>query len=194
MEKLKLIRPTKEYEKQAFEYIQEFKDYNSHINGAGGLAKYIGNYDEWLQKLENDRNIEPSEAWVPGETFMLIRESDNKLIGIINIRLVLNKELTEYAGNIGYGIRPTERRKGYASYQLYLALKFCQEKGLDKVLIACKKDNLGSAKTIQNCYGTLENEFVKDGELLQRYWIDVNEAVEKLGLKYESEEIHKIKK
>ncbi len=188
MEKLKFIRPNKEYEKQAFEYIQEFKNYNSHINGAGGLAKYIGNYDEWLQKLENDRNVVPSENQVPRETFMLIRESDNKLIGIINIRLALNKELKEYAGNIGYGIRPTERKKGYASYQLYLALKFCQEKGIDKILVTCKKENVGSSKTIQSCYGILDNELVKNGELLQRYWIDVNNAVKKLSLKYESEE------
>lgn len=186
VEKLKFIRPTKEYEKQAFEYIQEFKDYNSSIHGAGSLVKYIGNYDEWLQKLENDRNTEPSETRVPRETFMLIRENDNKLLGMINIRLALNKELLEYAGNIGYGIRPTERRKGYASYQLYLALKFCKEKGLNKVLITCKKDNIESAKTIQKCYGTLENEFVKGDELLQRYWIDVNYAINKLTTKYES--------
>lgn len=181
MEKLKFIRPTKEYEEQAFEYIKEFQDYGSTINGVGGLKRYIGDYDGWLKKLEEDRTRIPSKEKVPAETFMLIRENDNKLLGIVNIRLCLNDILLEHGGHIGYGIRPTERRKGYATYQLYKALEFCDEKGLDKVLVTCDKSNIGSAKTIQNAYGVLENEIIDptDGEVIQRYWIDVKKALEK---------------
>ena len=187
MEKLKYIRPTKEYEKQAYDYIKEFKDYNSEINGTGGLYHYIGQYDKWLEKLEKERTIIPNEEQVPRETFFLIRESDNKLLGMSNIRLALNDSLLNHSGNIGYGIRPTERRKGYNEYQLYCALKFCQEKGMEKVLLSCYRDNIGSAKTIQNSGGVLENEVLDPltGKLLQRYWINVNDAVKKAEEKYQ---------
>lgn len=195
MEKLKFIRPTKEYEQQAYEYIREFNDYNSPINGTGGLDHYLGHYDEWLERLENDRIRKPTKEKVPAETFFLVRESDNKLLGIINIRLILNDALLDHGGHIGYGIRPTERRKGYNSYQLYCALKFCKEKGIKKVLITCDKDNIGSAKTIQNSCGVLENEIIDptDGKLLQRYWINVDEVLGKGKSKYDSiiQEYHK---
>ena len=185
MERLKLIKPTEEYEQQAYEYIQEFIDNNSKIHGTGGLDKYIGCYVEWLNKLEVCRNIKQSERllltneMVPAETFMLIRENDNKLIGMIDIRLCLNKYLLNYGGHIGYSIRPTERRKGYNTYQLYLALKFCKEIGLDKVLITCNKKNLASVKSIQKYEGILENEVYDedDNKIVQRYWIDVNNRI-----------------
>ena len=188
MEKLKFIRPTKEYEKQAYDYIKEFNDYNSPINGVGGLNRYIGDYDGWLEKIEIDRTIVPTEKKVPAETFFLVRESDNKLLGIINIRLTLNKALLQRDGNIGYGIRPTERRKGYNSYQLYCALCFCQEIGMEKVLITCYKDNIASAKSIQGSCSILENEVIdqENGKVIQRYWVDVAEALEKGQNKYQS--------
>lgn len=187
MENLKFIRPTKEYEQQAYEYIQEFHDYHSPINGVGGLYRYIGDYDGWLKKLEEDRTRTTIGEKVPAETFFLVRESDDRLLGIINIRLALNDALLEHGGHIGYGVRPTERRKGYNSYQLYCALKFCQEKGIERALVTCDKDNIGSAKTIQNSCGVLENEVIDptDGKLIQRYWINVEEALEKGKEKYE---------
>ncbi len=195
MEKLKFIIPTKEYEQQAYEYIQEFNDYNSPINGVGGLNRYIGDYDGWLDKIKKDRTIAPTDKKVPGETFFLVREADNKLLGIINIRFTLNKALLEHGGHIGYGIRPTERRKGYNSYQLYCALKFCQKKGITKVLLTCNKDNIASAKTIQNSCGVLENEIIDptDGKLTQRYWINVEEALAKGKEKYEDNNSHILK-
>lgn len=188
MEGLRLVRPSMEYQEQAIEYINEFTKYGSKIHGSGGLERYVGDYDEWLRKLEQDRNMIPGSAngRVPSETFMLIREGDNRLIGIINIRLMLNESLLNHGGHIGYGIRPTERRQGYAMYQLYLAMKFCLEKGIDRVLITCDKNNIGSAKTIINSGGILENEIVlEDGTLLQRYWIELEDNVKKLSKKYE---------
>ena len=116
---------------------------------------------------------------------MVVREEDKKIIGMVSIRLNLNNDLLFHAGNIGYSIRPTERRKGYASYALYLALEYCKSKDLDKVLVTCYKENIASSKTIKSCYGILENE-IKDtlGKILQRYWIDVNYALDKLKEKY----------
>ena len=94
------------------------------------------------------RDIKEIDKLVPAETFFLIRENDNKIVGMIDIRLALNDFLKKYGGNIGYSIRPTERRKGYDKINLYLALKFCKEKGLSEVLLDCDYDNLGSASSI----------------------------------------------
>lgn len=181
MEKFKLIRPTLEYKKQAIEYIQEQNQYNSPINGVGGLDRYLDNYEGWLQKLEEDRKNKVTEDRVPAETLFLVRENDDKLIGTINMRLAMNEKVRKHYGHIGYSIRPTERRKGYNKINLYLALLVCQEYGLKRVMLTCDKENLGSAKTIQYFNPELEKEFY-DEEIFhcvkQHYWIDVDFAIE----------------
>lgn len=175
MTDFKLIFPSKEYEKKAFEYIREFIDYNSEINGTGGLDRY-DNYDEWLIKVEEDLDI-PNipEGRVPANTYFFVRKADNQIIGMINIRHKLNDFLLNEGGHIGYSIRPTERTKGHATLMLSLALQKCRELKLDKVLITCDKNNVASAKVIQNNNGVLENELYSEtfAEVIQRYWINL---------------------
>lgn len=182
MEKLKHVIPTKEYESQAIDYIKEFYEYNSEINGSGGLDRYVDNYDGWLEKLENDRKCIPNEERVPAETYFLVRESDNRIVGMINIRLTLNDRLKKFGGHIGYSIRPTERQKGYNKVNLYLALLCCQEHGIDQVFMDCDKENLGSAKTMQALGGKMIKEYYDDVNshcIVQNYIIDVNDSIEK---------------
>lgn len=187
MEKFKHVKPTQEYEAQAIEYIKEFYEYQSEINGVGGLNRFLDDYDAWLSKLEEDRTRIADEEKVPAETFFLIRENDNKIVGMINIRLALNESLKKYGGHIGYSIRPTERKKGYNKINLYLGLLCCQAHGINEVLMDCDKDNLASAKTMQALGGKLIKEFF-DYEnancLVQDYIIDVNKSVEENKLKY----------
>ena len=102
MEKLKHIRPSKEYEKQAIEFIQEFYEYNSELHGVGGLNRFLDDYDGWLVKLEEDRERIPNEEKVPAETFFLARENDKKIVGMINIRLALNDFLKNTSGRVIY--------------------------------------------------------------------------------------------
>ncbi len=181
MEKFKLVSPALKHKEQAIEYIKEHHKYNSTINGVGGLNGYLDDYHGWLQKLEDDRNRIADEESVPSETFFLIRENDEKIIGMINIRLELNEELRKSAGNIGFSIRPTERQKGYNKINLYLGLLECQKHNLDRVMLDCDKDNLGSAKTMQALCGELEREYydhIKYHCIVQVYWIDVNNSIE----------------
>jgi len=76
-----------------------------------------------------------------------------------------------YGGHIGYGIRPSERKKGYATKMLELALALCRQKGMEKVLLTCDKGNIGSAKTMSKNGAVLENEVEENGKTVQRYWI-----------------------
>lgn len=159
MEHLALIEPSLEHEKQALEYIREFQENNSQINGVGGLDRYLDNYQAWLEKLSQDRHQIPNKERVPAETYFLIRIEDNHIVGMINIRLVLNERLKECGGHIGYGIRPSERRKGYNKINLYLALLRCQELNINEVYLDCDIDNHGSYRTMEALGGIRLGEY-----------------------------------
>lgn len=79
----------------------------------------------------------------------------------------------QYGGHIGDGVRPSERRKRIATRMISLALDECKRLGINRVLMVCNKDNIGSAKSIIYNGGVLENEVVSDGSVIQRYWIDL---------------------
>ena len=170
-----LVIPTLEHKKDAMEYRQEWIDCEpgESIHGSGGLHRHE-NYEEWLKGIEKMRNNQLPE-WVPGTTYFAVyNNNNNKIVGTIQIRYILNETLFKTGGHIGYGVRPSERRKGFATKMLALALDECKKLNIDRVLITCDKDNLGSARTIQKHGGVLENEIVDDdGEILQRYWIDI---------------------
>ena len=91
----------------------------------------------------------------------------------MDIRHSLNEALLLDGGHIGDGVRPSERRKGYATAMIALALDECRKLGIEKVLMVCNKENTGSAKSIQNNGGVLENEINVEGETVQRYWIQL---------------------
>ena len=190
MERFYLENPSLKRKEDVKEYIQEHFKYNSYIAGDSGLEEDYLNYEEWLNKMELLGNSEtcPSDRCI-GKEYFLIRENDNKLVGMINLRWNLNEWMLRNGGHIGYGIRPTERRKGYNKISLYLCLLKAQELGLDKVLLTASDNNLGSIKTIFALGGVLENK-VSDYEdekvLMGRYWINVNESIEKYKEEYET--------
>jgi len=199
MERLRLVRPEKKHKVQAVEYLEEFNADRSKTHGAGGLGRYKNDYDGWLEKLAADRVQMPSEGRVPAETFFLMKSLSRashlsqgyteRLIGMINIRFVLNDSLWQRGGHIGYSIRPSERRKGYNKVNLYLALRVCWDHGIKIVLLDCDKDNIGSAKTMQALGGKLLREYPCQNEestdiILQWYVIDVGAALTKYANRY----------
>jgi len=171
-----LVKPTKEHEKQIIEYKEEHISNGETVIHACSKWDKMDNYDEWLNLLKEHSSFETiKDNWTVHTNFLGLRKSDNKVIGMIDIRHELTNDfLKNYAGHIGYGVRPTERRKGYAKQMLEQALEFCRkELNFKKVMVACEKENAGSRKTIINAGGKLEKEYLSEtGENVQIYWIE----------------------
>ena len=186
--KFKYEVPNISRKQDAIEYINEFYKYNSAINGVGGLDRYLNDYEGWLLKLEQDYVKEVTEDSVPKRTYFLVRVDDNRIIGMSNIRLKLNKKYLYYGRNIGYCIRPTERGNGYNKINLYLALKVCKEYGIEKALLDVDKANLASWKTMEALGANLDAEIkseIENCDYVRFYSIDVDKALQTYKDQYE---------
>jgi predicted acetyltransferase len=172
---VKLIKLTKEYEKELGEMIEEW-EYDQKVNhtDTSPYAIFKNDYHDFDNYLNNLELKEAKDGLVPDSVLFLLDEDRNKILGAVNIRHYLNDYLLKFGGHIGDGIRPSERKKGYATKMIELALIECKKLGMDKVLITCNKSNIASAKTIIKNGGILENEIKdSDGEIIQRYWINI---------------------
>lgn len=170
---LKLVAPTMEYAKQIMEYREEFLgEGRKSIDGGCGLEAFdnVENYIARV-KLFSNKDTVPKD-FVSSSTFLAINDN-NKLVGIINIRHELNEGLLKVGGNIGYGVRKSERKKGYATEMLKLGIEECKALNIKKALVTCNVENIGSAKTIMNNGGVLENEIENGTEVFKRFWIKV---------------------
>ena len=183
MEKFYYELPSMERKDEIIDYINEFVKYNSNINGTGALDKILEGltFEEALErclKME-DGTYASFFGKSPNKTFLLIRKDDNKIIGTLNLRWDLTENLKRFGGNIGYGIRPLERRKGYNKINLYLGLIEAQKKNLDTVMLDCDIDNLGSERTILALGGILNKEEINpyNNKLTKSYNIDVEKAL-----------------
>ena len=173
MEKLTLVSPSMDWEKEILAYKEAFGE--EHLHGGSRLQE-IDDLSAWLQHLERAGSASScEEGRSPSSTFLCIRERDQAMVGICNIRHDLNQDyLLHIAGHIGYSIHPAERRKGYATEQLRLALLEAKKLGIERVLVTAADWNIGSQKTILANGGVLENTYYDeaDDELMLRYWIE----------------------
>ena len=179
MDKIYLKFPTLEDKEKWIDYIKEYRLDNPDTKPLGCTEDI--NYEDWLNKIEKEyKGIDLQPGRVSSSIYFLMH--NDKLVGYLSIRHSIDNEfLSLYGGHIGYGVRPTERRKGYATIMLNLALEKCDELGLENIMVTCKEDNIGSAKTIENNCGILKEVlFVPEEKCnFKKYWINVKEALNK---------------
>ena len=173
MDKIILVKPDLSYADEIIKYKEESLAESPIINGSAGLNRF-SSIEDWLEELKK-RSSEDTvpKGLVPSSTYLAVREKDNYIVGMIDIRHYLNKYLTQVGGNIGYGVRKTERNKGYAKQMLKLALEKCKELKIKKVLITCDEDNIASEKVILSANAKLEDIRNVDGENKKRFWIEL---------------------
>lgn len=173
MDELRLAIPDESLLDEIAAYRQAMLDADSSMDGCGPL-KRMENPAEWLpfcRQLDNPATTPPN--WVPMTQFVCLRGA--KIAGMIQVRRELNDFLREYAGHIGYSVRPDERKKGVATWMLHNVLTYCCEIGLKRVMVACEPWNVGSRKTILRNGGVYEKTVHEDGENidLEHYWISL---------------------
>jgi len=174
---LKLVEPDIKYQDQFIDMMENWK--------ASGESPFpwmlefdYSDFAEMVQKVKGlSKGIGIPEGLVPCSVFWAFDDETDKLVGVVNIRHYLNTDLYNTWGYIGYGVRPDERNKGYATEILRLALEECRELPVKKVLLGCYKDTEASSRTITKNGGILENEYLEDktGRIIQRYWISIKD-------------------
>ncbi len=169
MSNIKLAEVSIDYKEKYIELVEEWMAMNEQIIPWVLKIDYT-DFETMVTYFKNQsEGIQLKEGWVPSSTYWSI--VDDKIVGVINIRHYLTPQLQRIGGHIGYGIRPSERRKGYGTEMLKQALKKAKEIGIMKALITCDQDNIGSIGVIENNGGILESEGEENGVSIFRYLI-----------------------
>ena len=166
---IRLVKLANEYKRHLTEMMDEWIATGEKIVPYAIRKNDYHDFDYYLEHLEIKEEI---EGKVPDSTFFCLDVDRDIFVGAVNVRHYCTEEMLINAGHIGDGIRPSERRKGYATAMIGLALLEAKKLGLDRVLMCCDKENIGSAKSIMKNGGVLENEVVVNGVTEQRYWIE----------------------
>lgn len=170
MPEIFLSRPDEKYKASYLAAMREMETDNEPRPMRWKFEMLEEHFDEFVQMLLEDET-DPVAGRVPQTAFWLI--VDGEYAGRIDIRHSLTESLEKFGGHIGYDIRPKFRKKGYGTLQLKLALPHAWALGLERVLITCDDDNIGSIKIIETNGGVLQDK-VDNGRhvLSRRYWIE----------------------
>lgn len=171
-EKVLLVKPTVSLEKDYLDFYQEWKASGEDMI-PWVIEKDPTDFQGMVQfLLNNEKGNNLPEGWVRDSTYWLVNES-NRILGAVNIRHALTERLLNCGGHIGYGVRPSERRKGYATKILAMSLEKTRELGIEKVLVVCDAINTASERTILKNGGKEDASFTEEnGNVVKRFWIE----------------------
>jgi len=168
---LKLIEPTEALRDAYVDFVDEF-----HAEDGPYIAneweEVHRDFAAFLTRLRNQAaGVGLREGWVPASRYWLVR--DGRVLGICGLRHRLTEFLRDFGGHIDYGVRPSERHKGHATYMLRAMLAKAHEMGIDRVLVTCDARNIASAGVIRKCGGVLDSETFSPAanRVTSRYWI-----------------------
>ena len=150
--------------------LEEFFSNDEKVINGSELLDQMSDYSEWLKSVTNnicEETVNPD--WVITDTFFAVNES-NKIVGIIDLRHTLNDFLKDF-GNCGYSVRPSERKKGYATDMLRQILKVAKESGMDELHLSVERDNESSIRTIKSNGGIYERSFEFESQMADIYRI-----------------------
>lgn len=175
--KLYLIKPDLSYYEQYNDMMKEWNESKTQI-APWFLDKPVDTIETFaklIKKLDDCEHGIVDERFCSTTSYFVIDEND-KLVGATSLRHYLTVEGINTWGHIGYGVRPSERKKGYATNILNMMLEEAKKKKIYKIMIGAHTSNIGSCKVIEKCDGKLEN-IVQDpddvNETINRYWIDI---------------------
>ena len=169
-----LVQPGPEHEAAVLDYIAEHKAAGeTHLSG--GLGDFE-DFASWQTRCQREHaGLWQDPEWnVPSGVFLAIRKHDSRLIGLMRLRLGDSPKVLDFDGHIGSGIRPSERRKGYARQLLHMGIKACGKAGMTKVLVTCDAGNTASEALLRGAGGRFEDtRMEEDGNLIHRFWFEV---------------------
>lgn len=156
------------------EYVREHRE-NGEIDISASHGLNDSEYSEWVGKIHKNAS-EGDGTW--GKSLLYLCLEGGRLIGLLSIRYGLPEELSRKYGHIGFGVRPSERKKGYAAAMLEYALSVCKDKGMNRVILGCYKDNPASAAVIIKNGGVLISETgdYTEGRISRYYSIELQAA------------------
>ena len=167
---IKFIRPTIEHKDDALAFKQEFIDNGEQTINGSELLDQLDSYEDWLKSVTDniyEETVNPE--WVVTDTFFALDDNDS-IVGIIDLRHELKGFLVDF-GNTGYSVRPSERKKGYATEMLRQLLDVARECGLNSLQLSVERSNEPSVKTIVKNGGEYERSFEFQGEEADVYRI-----------------------
>ena len=167
---IKFIRPTIEHKDDALAFKQEFIDNGEQTINGSELLDQLDSYEDWLKSVTDNISEETvNPEWVVTDTFFALDDNDS-IVGIIDLRHELKGFLVDF-GNTGYSVRPSERKKGYATEMLRQLLDVARDCGLNSLQLSVERSNEPSVKTIVKNGGEYERSFEFQGEEADVYRI-----------------------
>jgi predicted acetyltransferase len=167
---VELVEPAESLREAYLDFVAESGPGDPGV--ASEWEEFHGDFAAYVKTLQDRaKGLDLPAGWVPESRYWLIR--GNRILGTCGLRHRLTDALLDFGGHIHYGVRPTERRKGYATFMLTSMLAKAKQMGIAQARVTCDKRNAASIGVILKCGGTLDSESfsAQAGRITQRYWI-----------------------